>query len=188
MTDEVGGVTEVRPEVVGFDVMAELALDPGRYESERFDRYRDFYNNKADHAKWGYLGIRVFSVVAGGAVPILVNLDIPGKILGYPAPRALVTLLSFLVMIALSLEKVFHYGEQWKNYLSTEQKLWQERSQFHSRIGEYSGLDDARAFSLFVEKVEGAIRWERRATLNAMTMAAEGPDDSKRATVADGKR
>lgn len=160
--------------------MVDLTLDPERYVSERFEQYRAWYDKKAVQAKSWYLRMRAFSVVAGGAVPVLVNMEVPYTVFGYPAMRAFVTVVSLLVVIVVSLESVFHYREQWKNYRSTEQLLMHELFWFRARVGKYGGLEDREAFLLFVERVEDAIAAENSATLNVMTMAAEASDDSKR--------
>lgn len=90
------------------------------------------------------------------------------------------TIIGLLVVIVVSLESVFHYREQWKNYRSTEQLLGHEKFLFRSRVGRYKGLSDQDAFRLFVERVEEAIAAENAATLNVMTMASEPSDATKR--------
>jgi hypothetical protein len=85
-----------------------------------------------------------------------------------------------LVVITVSLESVFHYREQWKNYRSTEQLLGHEKFLFRSRVGRYQSLADEEAFRSFVERVEELIAAENSATLNVMTMASETTDALKR--------
>jgi hypothetical protein len=160
--------------------MAGTNLDPDTYVSERVEQYRGWYDRKAVTAKSAYLRMRAFSVIAGGAVPVLVNIDVPYSLLGHPVMKLLVTLTSLLVVIAVSLESVFHYREQWKNYRSTEQLLGHELFWFRAGVGKYSGLPPSEAFTLFVERIEDAIAAENSATLNVMTMAAEASDDAKR--------
>jgi hypothetical protein len=80
----------------------------------------------------------------------------------------------------LSRWRAFHYGEQWKNYRSTEQLPGHEKFLFLSRVGRYADLDGARAFHIFVDRVEDAIATENSATLNVMTMAAETTETTKK--------
>ncbi len=135
-------------------------------------------------AKSLYLRMRACSVIGGAIVPVLINVQ-PGWIIcGLDPIRIVVTLISLLVVTFVSLESVFHYREQWKNYRSTEQILGHERFLFLSRVGRYTDLDDAAAFHLFVERVEDAISAENSATLNVMTMASEASDASKKANEA----
>jgi hypothetical protein len=93
--------------------------------------------------------------------------------------RLLLTGISLLVVVFVSLESVFHYREQWKNYRSTEQLLGHEKLRFQARVGPYKDLSDQDAF-LLVERVEDAIAAENTATLNVMTLAVEAADDSSK--------
>jgi hypothetical protein len=111
--------------------------------------------------------------VAGGVVPVLINIPWSPEILGIPVLRVVVTAASLLVVISVSLESVLHYREQWKNYRSTEQLLGHESIAFQTRTGIYRKGTDDEVFKLFVERVEEAIRAENAATLNVMTMANE---------------
>lgn len=133
-------------------------------------------------AKSRYLQMRGFSVVAGGVVPVLINIPFEPHVLGIPIIRVFVTIISLLVVISVSLESVLHYREQWKNYRSTEQFLGHETIAFKAGVGAYRNLNPQEAFRLFVERVEEAIRSENAATLNVMTMANEPapvPDDER---------
>ena len=155
----------------------DLLLSPDRYIQERVKQYQGWYDKKSVTAKSRYLKMRAFSVIGGGLVPVLVNIDVPFLIGGVSAMQILVTLISLLVVISVSLESVFHYREQWKNYRSTEQLLGHETFRFRARIGPYEDLDADMAFKQFVERVEDAIAAENTATLNVMTLAAEANDD-----------
>jgi len=60
--------------------------------------------------------MRAFTVVAGGVVPVLVNVEASiNNLVGYPVTKAIITVVSLLVVVTVSLESVFHYREQWKN-------------------------------------------------------------------------
>ncbi len=161
--------------------MTQSEWTPETFLAERVAQYQGWYDRKAVAAKSRYLQMRSFSVVAGGVVPVLINIPPEaGYLLGLPVIRLIVTIISLLVVISVSLESVFHYREQWKNYRSTEQLLGHETIAFKGGVGAYRGLNPPEAFSLFVERVEDAIRSENAATLNVMTMANEpSPDDQQ---------
>jgi len=161
-----------------------MNISPEQYISERVDQYQLWYDKKAVAAKSRYLHMRAFSVVAGGLVPVLINIPSRLVIIGVPVIQALVTVISLLVVIAVSLESVFHYREQWKNYRSTEQILGHEKFLFRSRVGRYQGLADQDAFKLFVERIEESVAAENSATLNVMTMASEPSESTKRSKTA----
>jgi len=158
-----------------------LKVSGDEYIAERLEQYQGWYDKKAVATKSRYLRMRAFSVVGGGLVPVLVNIPTELSVLGVPVIQALVTVISLLVVIVVSLESVFHYREQWKNYRSTEQFLGHEKFLFRSRVGRYHGLSDEDAFRALVERVEDAIAAENAATLNVMTMASEPADTTKRA-------
>src|SRR5271165_5538228 len=130
--------------------------------------------------------MKALSVVGGSLVPVLVNVPFQ-KFWGIPVVQIVVTVISLGVVISLSLETVFHYREQWKNYRSTEQLLGHEKFLFRTRVGRYRGLPDEDAFRLLVERVEDAVAAENAATLNTMTTAADTSDAtrSSRARIQD---
>jgi predicted HTH domain antitoxin len=159
------------------------------YIAERVYQYQNWYDKKAVHYKSLYLRMRAFAVVGGGLVPVLINVGSEWTIRDFPVVRPLVTLISLLVVIFVSLESVYHFREQWKNYRSTEQLLGHELFRFRTGVAPYQGESD-EAFLRFVERIEDAIAAENAATLNIMTTAAEplaeklrhGKDDAKKIT------
>jgi hypothetical protein len=153
-------------------------ITPEEYIERRVKQYQSWYDKKAIGCKRRYLRMRAFTVIAGGIVPVFINVEssINGFI-GYPVMRAVVTAISLFVVVAVSLESVFHYGEQWKNYRSTEQRLGHEQYQFLAKIGVYKALSPDDAFELFVEKIEDAISSENAATLNVMASGSGTPGD-----------
>jgi hypothetical protein len=143
---------------------------PDGYIRERLEQYQGWYDRKAVATKALYLRIRTSTVVGGACVPALINVD--ARYI-----RVVTTLLSLMVVILVSLESVYHYREQWKNYRSTEQLLGHEKVFFRTGTGPYEGLPAEQAFKLLVERVEAAIAAENSATLSVMTLA---PEDTRR--------
>jgi hypothetical protein len=113
--------------------------------------------------------MRILAVVGGALVPVLTNIELDIAIGGYPLTTLSVTVISVLVVVAVALEGVLHYREQWKNYRSTEQSLGHEIVRFQTGTGPYQGIGEREAFRLLVERVEGAIAMENAATLSVMT-------------------
>jgi len=155
---------------------------PDRYIEARVKQYQEWYDRKAVQTKALFLRNRAGSVVGGAIVPVLVNMQNEWYPYNIDVVRIIVTLISLFVVILVSLESVYHYREQWKNYRSTEQFLGHETVFFRSRVGKYDKLDDDKAFRLFVERVEEAIASENSATLNIMTMASETSETAKKRT------
>lgn len=142
------------------------SMGPDRYLEERVKQYKDWYDGKAVKLKSYYLYMRATTVIGGAIVPVLVSLNIPRM-------RYVTAFVSLLVVVLVSLESVYHFREQWKNYRSTEQFLGSERILFLTKEGRYKGVSAEDAFLLFVERVEAAIASENAATLNIMTLSAE---------------
>ncbi|WP_241845074.1 DUF4231 domain-containing protein [Streptomyces sp. CB02261] len=137
-----------------------------RYVETRLSQYQEWYDAKATRMKAMHLRMRTVSVVGAALVPVFVNLD-----LGFA--RVTATVLSVIVVAAVSLESVYRYREQWKNYRSTEQLLGHERVYFEAKVGPYQGLQKREAFSTLVARVERAIANENSATLNVMTLGGQ---------------
>ena len=105
---------------------------------------------------------------------MLVNVEASiNNLIGYPVMKAVITVISLLVVVTVSLKSVFHYREQWKNYRSTEQLLGHEQFEFLAKVGVYKDSTAEGAFQLFVERIEDAISSENAATLNVMTVGSE---------------
>jgi hypothetical protein len=150
------------------------AFSPEQYIESRIKQYQGWYDGKAVRYKNRYLRMRAFTVIAGGIVPVLVNVETGiNTFIGYPVMKTVITIISLCVVISVSLESVFHYREQWKNYRSTEQLLGHEQFAFLTGVGAYEGLTSEAAFKLFVQRAEDAIASENSATLNVMTVGAE---------------
>jgi len=113
-------------------------MTPEQYLEQRLQQYIDWYDRKSISAKRRYLQIRAGSVVGDAIVPVLANITLP---ICPSVPRILTTVLSLGVVILVSLESVFHFGDQWKNYRSTEQFLSREKVLFVTREGPYRGLE-----------------------------------------------
>ncbi|MGO8789365.1 MAG: DUF4231 domain-containing protein [Terriglobia bacterium] len=155
------------------DLLGSMSSDG--YIKARVETYVDWANMKAVKYKSYYLNMRALSVLGGAVVPVLVNVSIPFK-------NSITTVISLMVVIMVSLESVYHYREQWKNYRSTEQFIRAEKFQYLTKEGPYGKLEARDAFVLFVERVENAIASENAATLNIMTLASEVKEGGKAAT------
>jgi hypothetical protein len=142
------------------------SMTPEEYIDERLNQFIEWYDKKAVKAKRTYQWMRALTVVGGAIVPVLINIKFPYIDIG-------TTILSLMVVILVSLESVFHFREQWKNYRSTEQLLAKEYFNFTSGQGPYRNQNDKESFLNFVERVENAIAAENSSTLNVMTTVSE---------------
>jgi len=138
------------------------SMSPEEYITIRLNPIREWYDKKARRFKKLFLWMRTITVLGGAIVPVLINLQI-NKI------EVVTTLLSVLVVVFISLESVFHFREQWKNYRTTDQLLSREYFSYATADGPYRDLEENEAFLNFVDRVENAIASESATTLNVMT-------------------
>ncbi|MBP2029895.1 hypothetical protein J2755_000829 [Methanohalophilus levihalophilus] len=142
-----------------------------KYLENRLEQYRSWYDNKAVKMKRRYQFTQALAAIGAVLVPVVNNISFEASIgnLNLDYARVSVTVIGILVALAIALEGVFHYREQWKNYRSTEQYLETQKQLFVHRIGDYSDLADTDAFKLLVNRIEGAIAEENAVTLNILT-------------------
>jgi hypothetical protein len=150
------------------------SMTPEEYIDERLNQFREWYDNKAVLAKRKYQWMRAITVVGGSVVPVIVQLPYDTGII-----KNITTFISLVVVVLISLESVFHFREQWKNYRSTEQLLAKEYFNFVTGEGPYRNQGEKDAFLDFVDRVENAIASENASTLNVMTTLSEKKAESQ---------
>jgi hypothetical protein len=151
------------------------SMNAEQYVAQRLDQFQGWYDHKSVQAKNRYLIIRVIAVLGAVLVPIAANV-VPE----YPlVTRYATTFISAIVSVSLALDQVFHYGDQWKNYRSTEQFLSREKFLFGTGEGPYKELEAAQAFILLVERCEAQITAENSATLNVIVAPTQEPEKPK---------
>jgi len=147
------------------------SMSQEEYIDERLNQFREWYDKKAVTAKKNYQWMRATTVVGGAIVPVLINLE-------FEYIDLLTTLISLIVVVLVSLESVFHFREQWKNYRATEQLLAKEYFNFVTAEGSYRNMGKDEAFLSFVDRVENAIASENASTLNVMTTLSDQKAES----------
>ena len=152
------------------------------YITNRVEQYREWYDSKAVKMKTKYMQGRIASALSAVLIPVVTNIDWAVSYDGssFDISNIIVTVLGTLVAVLIALEGVLHHREQWKNYRTTEQNLQTQKQLFVHRVGDYSSLDDSKAFKLLVSRVEAAIAEENAVTLNVLTrVETESKNDSK---------
>jgi hypothetical protein len=116
------------------------------------------YRAKATMCRETYLYLSLSGIVLSSSIPILINFDIP---------KPWTTGLSFLVVVLIALENVFHFRDRWKNYQIAEELLRREEYLFGTNSDPYAKLDTKGAFNLLVRNIEAIIKDERDKTIQA---------------------
>src|SRR6266550_3409256 len=152
------------PKYPGLRPRTFASMKAEEYIRDRINDQLRFYDRKASFYKSRYLFMRAATVVGGAIVPVLVNLSFAPVsvnlwffVVSLNIVKVSTTLISLMVVLFVSLESVYHFKEQWKNYRSTAELLKKEYFLFASGEGRYSGKLEAEAFKLFVEQSETAI-------------------------------
>ncbi len=142
-----------------------------QYLENRLEQYRSWYDNKSVKMKKRYQQTQVVAATGAVLIPVINNVSIIAPIVNWNVDIAKlsVTIIGIAVALAIALEGIYHYREQWKNYRSTEQYLETQKQLFVHGIGDYSELDKDSAFRLLVDRIEGAIAEENAVTLSVLT-------------------
>jgi len=121
-----------------------------QYLNKRWKEQREYYSKKSARNKRWHQFLLVFSTVSALTVPVLLNLT--------EVPKLVPTILSVLVSVALALDNVFHFGENWRSFRQTLEALKRERIYFEEGVGPYA--DAQTAFDLFVRTCEDLMQTE----------------------------
>lgn len=112
---------------------------------------------RANRHRNRYYRLRVFAIVGGILIPLLITLSQVG---GLDWLAWVAATLGALVAIAASIEEFYHDGERWRNYRNSVELLKSEGWHFINLSGPYRYFDDgrSRAFKKFAARVEDIIQ------------------------------
>src|SRR6266700_1775526 len=118
------------------------SMSAEEYIGKRVNQFQEWYDGKAVNAKTFYLRVRTTAVIGSALVPVVANITWPWLADYKNVPT---TIISLIVVLAVALDSVNHYGDQWRNYRSTEQFLSREKFLFQTGEGPYKELDENQA-------------------------------------------
>jgi len=130
--------------------MQPLASKVDQYLNGRWQQQRDYYSKQSARNKQWYQRLLLFGTVGALVVPVLLNIA--------EVPKVVPTILSVLVSVALALESVYHFGDNWRSFRQALEALKEERVLFDAGVAPYT--DPQTAFPLFVERCEDIMRTE----------------------------
>lgn len=149
----------------GDHLQLELQISEEDYMKNRVVFKIKIYDKLSKRHRNRYYLFSVLSIIFAATVPVLINLDLGTVAL------IVATFLSLAVTILVSLEKLFHFREHWKNYDMMAWVLRREQLYFQTKTGPYDEgkQEKNQAFALFVKNVEEAIKNEREETIEMRT-------------------
>jgi hypothetical protein len=103
---------------------------------------KKYYSDRSKRYKRSYQSLLLFGTIGAIIVPILIVTPDVSKF--WP------TILSALVSIAIAIENVFHFGDNWRTFRQTLEGLRQEQVLYDNHVGPYVDVSDA--FKQFVER------------------------------------
>jgi hypothetical protein len=158
------------PQVPPLSVMGGMEIEPEQYMECRAVYKIKTYEKLAKQHKHWYLFSSGVALLGSVIVPVLINL---GEQYQLPVDHVvLTTIISLLVTISVSIEKLLQFREHWRSFAAVAADLHYEQLQFQAGAGEYSeealkkdkakGVD---AFQKFVIRFEGRINQEKGARI-----------------------
>ncbi len=123
-----------------------------KYLTERWQSQRDYYSQQSKKNKQWHQSLLVTSSIGAIIVPVLFNMP--------EIPKWVPTILSILVSVALALDNIYHFGDNWRTFRQTLEGLKQERVFFDAGIEPYS--DPQTALPLFVQRCEAFMGKEQK--------------------------
>jgi hypothetical protein len=113
---------------------------------------------KAKQAQRLYYALRLVTIIGGVIIPALVSLDLGSDRAG-SLVRGMTFGLSLLVAISAAVEGFFRYGERWRHYRLTVERLKIEGWQFLQLSGPYAQQrSHGAAYPEFAAQVEEILR------------------------------
>jgi len=150
MMDKPGAIEHSLGEVVRGELLSltsDLTAREINFLESRWKPQRDYFSKNAAFNKSRYRTIQFFIGIAGILVPVLINIPDVSKL--FP------TILSAMVTVAMVLESVNHYGQNWRNSRLTSEALKAEKSLYEAHAGRYMKIE--HPFEMFVERCENII-------------------------------
>ena len=135
---------------------------------------------KASKAQWFYYRVRLVTIIGAVIVPGLVPLTTLDGRAGSAAQIA-TWIVSLVVAISAAVEGFFQFGQRWRNYRSTAERLKIEGWLFFQRAGPYAPVDGqpVDAFGTFATRVEDLIQKEVDAYITDVATEKQGASPSK---------
>jgi hypothetical protein len=139
----------------------ELDLEPMRkrlLKSRWLDQVA-WLEGKAARARKAYYFLRLTTVVGAVLIPALVGLDTTSEELD-PGLGIVIWGVSLVVAISAAVEQFFRFGERWRNYRNTVERLKMEGWLYLQLSGPYStdGASHEASYPSFATRIEELIR------------------------------
>jgi hypothetical protein len=135
---------------------------------------------KANRARNRYYGLRLTTVVGAVLMPALVSLNPSNETLD-DVVRVATWVVSLVVAISAAVEQFFHFGDRWRNYRRTAERLKAEGWLYLQLSGPYATnhATHASAYEAFAIRVEELIQADIDAYLTEVAVEREKKREPK---------
>jgi len=140
-------------------------MDAQEYIETRVDDQIRWYSSHSRQAQQRLKWLQGFAITAAAVIPILAGFG-PETV----TVKLTIALLSVLIAVSSALVSLNQYQENWIEYRTTAESLKHEKFLFLTAAEPYR---DARAFELFVLRIEALISKENSAWSQNMVSATE---------------
>jgi len=128
-----------------------------QYLKERYEDQLDWYDRKADAAKFKYNSIQTLAIVFAALTTVVAAIAAAGGMAGKVGLWTAAGI-SALVTVLSSLLHAFKHKETWLSYRATYDALKREKYYYQAQVADYRDAADLE--SLFVQRVEGIMAHE----------------------------
>lgn len=132
-------------------------------------------NSKASNAQRMYYRLRLITIVGAVVVPALVALNTLDSWVGTSAQVA-TWVMSLVVAVSAAIEGFFQFGQRWRNYRSTAERLKTEGWLFLQLAGPYASANGSHAgvYPAFANRVEELIQKDVDVYITQVTAERKG--------------
>lgn len=130
---------------------------------------------KAWSSVWWYYFLRLTTIIGGVIVPALVSWNVGGG--AATAIQIITFVVSLMVAMSAAVEEFFHYGERWRHYRRTVERLKSEGWQFFQLSGAYANQTHIQAYPAFAARVEELSREEVEVYMTQVAKEKKEKDD-----------
>lgn len=151
-----------------------------RYLKSRWLDQVMWTEGKANRARNRYYALRLTTVVGAVLLPALVSLNPSSETLD-DVVRVATWVVSLVVAISAAVEQFFHFGDRWRNYRRTAERLKAEGWLYLQLSGPYatSRATHASAYRGFAVRIEELIQADVDAYLTEVAVEREKKRDEK---------
>ncbi len=132
-------------------------------------------NSKASNAQRMYYRLRLITIVGAVVVPALVALNTLDSWVGTSAQVA-TWVMSLVVAVSAAIEGFFQFGQRWRNYRSTAERLKTEGWLFLQLAGPYASANGSHTdvYPKFANRVEELIQKDVDVYISEVTAEKKG--------------